>query len=419
MNVLMLSWEFPPKISGGLGVACFGLSRGLTGLKQNVRVTVVIPEASGHEDSRFADVYGIKEVVNGGKCSGSGRGARGATLARSGNTNEWTQRSASEDNTVSGRRRVRIGKKHAYSSGHKTGAQEFAARLGESSLLFREFDVIHAHDWLTFDAGLNIKAVTGRPLVAHVHSTEWDRAGESVDKDIVGIERRGMDGADRIVAVSNLTRLSLIERYAQNAEKIVTIYNGCENEGEYRWKQRTTDRKRVSFIGRITRQKSPESFLRAAYHIAQQRDDVEFVMAGDGDLRTMMIRMANTLGLDEVLTFPGFLRSEQVAALLRASDVYVMPSVSEPFGIGALEAINAGVPVVVSRHAGITEVIRSAHTIDWWDVDAQVEGIQSILDDPQRAESVAARCAHEAAGLSWRNAAERLLYQYGILLAAP
>jgi glycogen synthase len=415
MNVLMLSWEFPPKIFGGLGIACFGLSKAITEIRPEVSVTVVLPEVTGGEDRRYVNVIAASDLHSGSRntidsdCNRRSASMHDPIIApASPGVSRDRHFPGQKANTSTSSERAGGG----YSRHNKTRVSQFAQLVSANSACCGRFDLIHAHDWLTFEAGLMLKCAYGKPLVAHVHSTEWDRAGEHGDSEIIDIERRGLDGADRIIAVSNFTRRTLIERYQQRPNKISTVYNGIETKVRCGGKRAPSSKKRVSFIGRITRQKAPECFIRAAHRVLQHRHDVEFIMAGDGDLLEMMVRMARSLGLDGVVTFPGFLGRDEVRGLLESSDVYVMPSISEPFGIAALEAIDAGVPVIVSRHAGITEVVRSAPRIDWWDVDAQAEIILDFLNYPERARRSATRCAQEAGSLSWVNAAEMILLQY-------
>ncbi len=228
---------------------------------------------------------------------------------------------------------------------------------------YEEFDIVHAHDWMTYPAGIAVAALSKKPLVIHVHSTEFDRSGEHVNQMIYDIERMGMERADKIIAVSYFTRNIIISRYGISGDKVEVVYNGVERNGN--WSNLTDtgikrEEKIVLFLGRITMQKGPEYFLQAAKKVIEVMDNVKFVMAGSGDLIHKSIEMAAHLGIGHKVLFTGFLRGEDVQKIYKMADLYVMPSVSEPFGIAPLEALDHDVPVIISKQSGVSEVLMHA-----------------------------------------------------------
>jgi len=226
------------------------------------------------------------------------------------------------------------------------------------------FDVIHAHDWMTYPAGIAVAQLSGRPLIVHVHSTEFDRSGENVNQMIYDIERAGMHAADKVITVSNFTRNIIIDRYGVSPQKIEVVYNGIESNGngdrQYSEIGIKKGERIVLFLGRITMQKGPEYFLLAAKKVLEAMEDVRFVMAGSGDMMHRAVEMAAGLGIGGKVMFTGFLRGEQVRKIYKMADLFVMPSVSEPFGLVPLEALENDVPVIISKQSGVAEVLTHA-----------------------------------------------------------
>ena len=221
-----------------------------------------------------------------------------------------------------------------------------------------KFDVIHAHDWLTYYAGIAAKRVSGKPLVVHMHATEYDRSGENVNQVVYDIERSGMAAADKVIAVSNLTRKIVIEKYNINPDKVVTVHNAVRfADGNKVFEERGISDKIVTFLGRITYQKGPDYFVEAAAKVLQKVPNVHFVMAGSGDLFNHVVKRVAKLGIADRFHFTGFLKGDEVHRMFDMSDVYVMPSVSEPFGISPLEAMKSNVPVIISKQSGVAEVL--------------------------------------------------------------
>jgi glycosyltransferase involved in cell wall biosynthesis len=298
--------------------------------------------------------------------------------------------------------------------GDLVGKIEEYARRCQQVVEGEEFDVIHAHDWVTFPAAMAIASRSGRPLVVHVHSTEFDRSGERVNPAVREIERLGVHAAGAVIAVSRLTKNVLVERYNLSPTKVRVVYNGIDSDGPPARRPADAGRdKVVLFLGRLTMQKGPEFFIRAAGRVLQKMDGVKFVMAGWGDLGPRAVEQAAAMGLGSSVRFAGFLRGAEVRRAYRMADVYVMPSVSEPFGLTALEAIQNGLPVVLSRSSGVAEVLpRGALKVDFWDVDEMANKIVSLLSRPEMAEDLRRQAEEEARGLTWDRAALQCLQVY-------
>ena len=277
-----------------------------------------------------------------------------------------------------------------------------------------EFDVIHAHDWLTYLAGIAAKELTGKPLVVHVHATSYDRGSEDqIDTRVLGIERRGMLAADKVVTVSDLTRNIVINKYGIDPSKVVTVHNAVDFSGrENIHVERGVSDKVVTFLGRITFQKGPEYFIEAAAKVLKRTEHVRFVMAGSGDMMNRCIRHVARLGISDRFHFTGFLRGDDVQKMFALSDVYIMPSVSEPFGISPLEAMRTGVPSIISKQSGAAEVLNYAFKVDFWDVDAIADKIYALLKYPALSDFSARVGYDEVNTLKWNNATAKLKAVY-------
>ena len=427
----MFGWEFPPHIAGGLGTACYGMTRGLA--RNGVEVVFVMPRAYGDEDQRFVRVVNASDVETIGTrdhefseellekvsfihidsnmlpyISPEEYAAYHDEFVRSGRTHEWTD--------VWKQRYTFSGKYGANLMEEVARYAMVAAQVAKD--LEGQFDVIHAHDWLTYFAGIAAKRVSGKPLVVHMHATEYDRSGENVNTQVYAIERAGMHAADRVIAVSNLTRNIVINRYGIPAEKVVTVHNAVRfGESEDAVPERAVKDKVVTFLGRITYQKGPDYFVEAAAKVLQRVPDVRFVMAGSGDLMNHVVRRVAQLGIADRFHFTGFLKGGEVQRMFRLSDVYVMPSVSEPFGISPLEAMRSGVPVIISRQSGVAEVLDYAIKVNYWDVDALADAIYGLLTYPALGRMFASKGLEEVTGLKWTNAAAKIKTVYETVVA--
>jgi len=422
----MFGWEFPPHIAGGLGTACYGMTRGLA--RNGVEVVFVMPRAYGDEDQRFVRVVNASDVETIGTrdhefseellekvsfihidsnmlpyISPEEYAAYHDEFVRSGRTHEWTD--------VWKQRYTFSGKYGANLMEEVARYAMVAAQVAKD--LEGQFDVIHAHDWLTYFAGIAAKRVSGKPLVVHMHATEFDRSGENINRRVYAIEKAGMQAADRVIAVSELTRRIVIGKYGIPADKVVTVHNAVRfGESEEAAPERAVKDKVVTFLGRITYQKGPDYFVEAAAKVLKRVPDVRFVMAGSGDMMNHVIRRVARLGIADRFHFTGFLRGEDVHRMFQLSDVYVMPSVSEPFGISPLEAMRSNVPVIISKQSGVAEVLDYALKVDYWDVDALSDAIYALITYPALAKMFAEKGLDEVTGLKWDNAAAKIKAVY-------
>lgn len=419
MKVLMFGWEFPPHISGGLGTACYGLTKGLAEHK-DVDVAFVVPKAYGDEDQSAMKLIGANNV----------------SIAKKNVSFADIQKKIEYYEVESGMvpytdpeefwkmKTETTSKKTRFVETNNEGKLEFSGKYGQN-LLYEIYkyslvaeviardtncDVIHAHDWLAYPAGIAAKEVSGKPLVIHVHATDFDRSGGSVNPQVYEIEKKGMDAADKIITVSNLTRNIVIEKYGIPAEKVTTVYNAVEpvsQEEKVRLKKGVND-KIVTFLGRITMQKGPEYFVEAANLVLQKMSNVRFIMAGSGDMMNAMIHRAASLKITDRFHFTGFLKGDDVFDMFRMSDVFVMPSVSEPFGIVPLEAMQSNVPVIISNQSGVSEILRFAIKTDYWDTYAMADAIFGLLNYPALHKMFVEYGKKEVDSLRWKNSAKNV-----------
>ncbi len=431
MRVLMFGWEFPPHISGGLGTACFGLTRALA--KQQVDIVFVVPRLKSAPEALHLKLI-----------SASGTPVSAAVLRKF----EQTVKEIWEDRLT-----VRplestlfpyaTPESYAEQVRHQTARKEFAESESASTVVslldfsgdygtdlmaevFRysqagaalaareKFDVIHAHDWMAFPAGLMARDISGKPLVLHVHSLEYDRSGQNVNVDVARIEKNALEAADRIIAVSHYTRSLIISQYGIAPDKIDVVHNAVSRkEARSVYRAQTNPREKlVLFMGRMTFQKGPDYFIEAAALILKKLPAVRFVMAGSGDMLPRMIQRAAQLRIGNRLHFTGFLKGSAVEQMYARSDLYVMPSVSEPFGIAPLEAMLYDVPVLLSRQSGVTEVLRNALKVDFWDIREMANQIIAVLQHPRLAAEVVRNCREELRAIHWEKSAEAVLNIY-------
>ncbi len=415
----MFGWEFPPHITGGLGTACYGLTRGLSHV-EDLDVLFVVPKAYGDEDQSAIQLVGANNV--------SIR-QRKIDFKKFQKEMEYIEVDTHiipyvdpEDYWKLTKVKVEGEKKivHTNEEGKIDFSGKYGANLLEEIANYalvagviaqdNEFDVIHAHDWLAYPAGIAAKEASGKPLVVHVHATDFDRSGGSVNPAVYEIEKRGLDAADKVITVSNLTRNIVIEKYGISPDKVVTVYNAVEPKemSVENPIKKNKDEKIVTFLGRITMQKGPEYFIEAAYRVLQKMDNVRFVMAGSGDMMEKMIRRAAELKITDKFHFTGFLKGEEVFTMLRMSDLYVMPSVSEPFGISPLEAMQSNVPVLISYQSGVAEILNHAIKTNFWDIDAMADAMYGVLKYPSLKTMFQRHGKSEVEALKWEDSAERV-----------
>jgi glycogen synthase len=422
MRVLMFGWEFPPHISGGLGTACFGLTNGLA--KHNIEVLFVVPKAYGDESQEAVRLLNASDVTIDIKDEAVLNFWDKITYMEIGSNlipyvgPEEFQRLVEEETTSSETITNNVlSTRFEFSGKYGKNLMEEVSRYAMVAAVMatqQEFDVIHAHDWLTYSAGVAAKYATGKPLVVHMHATEFDRSGENVNQDVFRIEQFGMREADYVIAVSNLTRNTVIERYGIDPNKVITVHNAVEPADKSDWHDvhAAVNEKIVTFLGRITYQKGPEYFVEAARLILKKEPNVRFVMAGSGDMLNKMIQQVARLRMGSRFHFTGFLRGENVDRMYAMSDVYVMPSVSEPFGIAPLEAIRNNAPVVISKQSGVAEILTHALKVDFWDTEALADCIYGLLKYKAMNKMFHRYGKAEVENLKWENAALKVVDVY-------
>ena len=389
----MFGWEFPPYNSGGLGVACLGLTRALTQL--GAEIIFVMPKKLDIQSPWarivFANiegvaVYGVDSALR-PYISGStyGQEQSGSQGVYRWNLFEEVTRYAAQGSKI---------------------AQE------------ENFDVIYAHDWLSFGAGMEAKRISGKPLIVHVHATEFDRCGgeTGINRDVYEIEKRGMEVADSVIAVSEFTKKIIIGRYGIPEYKVRVVYNGIDettapsgsSELPRLRSLKAAGYSIVLFLGRITLQKGPDYFVHAAKKVIDHDPRVIFVLSGAGDMERTVVELAASLGIAEKVLFSGFLEGPERHEMYKTADLFIMPSVSEPFGITPLEAMRLGTPTLISKQSGVSEVVRHALKVDFWDVDEMANKILAVVGHHGLRQSLAENAMREAENLTWVHAARKI-----------
>ncbi len=420
MKVLMFGWEFPPHISGGLGTACYGLVKGLVHHEQDI--IFVVPKLWGDEEP-------MADFVNASDVSIDYREKRFKNIWKNLTYLEVSsflvpylgpeEFQKFTDHSLHDRMDIEdsiFSNKFEFSGKYGNDLLMEVARyalVASQIALVKDHDVIHAHDWLSFPAGIAAKEISGKPLIAHVHATEYDRSGESVNMPVYDIERAGMHAADHVVAVSQLTKNIIIKKYGVHPEKISVLHNAVLDASIIvSTSKKKVPEKIVTFLGRITFQKGPEYFVEAAYKVINRDPNVRFVMAGSGDLMNRMVDRVAELGLGTKFHFTGFLKGNDVDEMYAISDVYVMPSVSEPFGISPLEAVRHNTPVIISKQSGVAEVLKNAIKIDFWDIDAMADAIFGLLHYDGISKMFRELGSEELKKLKWEHVAAKLVTIY-------
>lgn len=409
MKALMFGWEFPPHILGGLGTASYGLTKGMS-LQPDMEITFVIPKPWGDEDQSFLKIIGAcntpvawREVY-------------------------WDYVSERLSKYMDPQEYYNL-RDHIYGDfnylhTNDLGCIEFSGRYPDNLLeeinnysivagviaRTHNYDIIHSHDWLTYPAGIHAKNVLGKPLVIHVHATDFDRSRGKVNPQVYQMEKNGMDYADHIICVSELTRRTVIEKYHQDPAKVTTVHNAVEplSAEIVAIEPHKGKDKVVTFLGRITMQKGPEYFVEAAARVLEKARHIRFVMAGSGDMMERMIYLAAERGISDKFHFTGFLKGKQVYEMLKRSDVYVMPSVSEPFGISPLEAMQCSIPTIISKQSGCAEILDKAVKVDYWDVEGMADAIYSICTYDAMSEFLSREGKEEVDNIKWEYAGQKV-----------
>ncbi|MFA5541227.1 MAG: glycosyltransferase family 4 protein [Bacteroidales bacterium] len=424
MKILMFGWEFPPHITGGLGTACYGITKALA--KTGNEIVFIVPKSYGDEPEDYTRILSASEIdidlsqeyirqywenisyieVNSKLVPYLGLDDYYNVINQGSNKREIDFNYSSKRYEFSGK----------YGSTLFDEVEKYALVAG-SIAKNTEFDIIHAHDWLTYKAGVVAKAFSGKKLVIHVHATEFDRSGENINQAVYDIERYGMDNADHIIAVSDYTRNIVINRYGQSPDKVTTIHNGADSfESVNIEREKNFNEKIVTFLGRITFQKGPDYFIEAADKVLKVDKNVRFVMAGSGDMLNRMIALVAKKRISKHFHFTGFLKGQDVNRMFSLSDVYVMPSVSEPFGISPLEAMSSNIPVVISKQSGVSEVLKYAIKVDFWDTDSMADAIYGLLNYPSLSKMFIKNGKQEVESIKWDDNAISLNRVYNNLI---
>ena len=424
MNVLMFGWEFPPNISGGLGTACYGIVKGLSEC-DDIHIKFVVPKSHGNElQANNLQLISADQITVGRETKLGSNWSKVSFLHVESKLSpyltpesylEVIQKSQEKKEEIVSvmSKGIRIPFSGKYGPNLFDEINKYAL-VAQTIASETHFELIHAHDWLTFPAAIAAKKVSGKPLILHVHSTDFDRSGGAINSEIFNIEKQGFDQANKIIVVSNLIKNRLTEQYHIPSEKIITIYNGIDAK-DYKpeeWKRRIRKEKIVTFLGRITIQKGPEYFVDVARMVVRRMKNVHFVMAGNGELRDRIVELSVKYGISDRFHFTGFLNKEDVAEMLRRSDLFIMPSVSEPFGIVPLEAMQANVPVIISLQSGVSEVIRNVVKTDFWDVHAMADAVHGILKHKKLSKVLITEGKQEVSKLSWEQPARQINQVY-------
>lgn len=398
MKVLMFGWEFPPFNSGGLGTACFGLAKALS--SNGVELIFVLPKTLNVKSDQFKIRFaekGFKITIR----------SLDYLLKPYINSTIYKEQQIEKPKGIYGQ--DLFAEIERYGANARILAKEY------------NFDIIHAHDWMSFKAGIGAKQVSGKPLIVHIHSTEIDRTGGGdINPEIFRIEKEGMEIADSIIAVSKLTKDILVNSYGIAPEKIHVVHNGIDI---YEYPPIDTDdaaivklkeggNKIVLFVGRITLQKGPDYFLKAAKKVLEFYSDVYFVITGSGDMERSIINEAAALGISDRVLFAGFLRGEELNRIYRSADLFVMSSVSEPFGITALESVVNGTPVLVSKQSGVREVLTHVLTVDFWNVDEMANQILAVLNYDSLKLTLRTNGLEQVKNINWAAAAKKCVDIY-------
>jgi glycogen synthase len=399
MKVLMFGWEFPPNNRGGLGTACYGLTKSLA--KKGVNILLVLPKGkSEHDHLRMIttnDLYVDNRKIK--------LKAVDSLLVPYMNESEY-------DISL-----------NALKNSGGAGGELYGKNLFEevdryaqkASLIanFENFDFIHCHDWMTYRAGINAKKASGKPLIVHVHATDFDRTGGNPNQKVYDIEREGMHNADKVIAVSNYTRNMIISHYGVEPSKVEVVHNGVERKSrKSRQSKISKDDKLVLFLGRLTLQKGPDYFMEAAHRVSQIMPDTKFVVAGSGEMYGRMVNRAAELGLGKNVLFTGHLTGEDIDKAYQMADLYVMPSVSEPFGITPLESLRNSTPALISKQSGVSEVLTNVLKVDFWDIDEMTNKIVSVLSYSSLKDSLVENGLRDIDKITWDQAAEKCVHVY-------
>lgn len=439
MKILMFTWEFPPLISGGLGMACYGMVKAL--LSQGIKIDLVLPtrEQVYFPMREESDVDTLPTVFIDPVLQKEYSSLKFSTMTERLEYLGVTQHPESYYSLAEIKEYSGTVKREIWFSEHTTLEekelwQEMTTNLiGEEDLMRKvqeytlraerfartlDYDLIHVHDWLTYPSGMLAKKISGKPLVVHIHATEFDRAGGPGDERVHKIEYAGMTYADKVIAVSKYTAQMIMSRYRIDTGKIRIIHNAFSLPSDSIMTQKRIFKgPTVLFLGRITLQKGPDYYLEVADKVLSVHPEARFILAGTGDMSRHLLRRSAAMRLKNKFLFTGFLNRKQVERILRASDIYVLPSVSEPFGISPLEAMAFGITSIISKQSGVAEVVHHAFKIDYWDVDLWADTINHLIENPEKCRKIGLDGMHEVNRIQWDEAAEKIRHLYSTMLA--
>ena len=393
VKVLMFGWELPPFNSGGLGTACYGLTKSLA--KKNIEITFVLPRKVPLHFNFLKLVFGDNDIF----------------FSESRLYTAYSTKNKINFNLIPNKNDFKL---HSL-----IDEVNHYAEIAERIVKTENFDIIHAHDWLTFKAAIVAKKISKKPLVVHIHATEFDRTGgNNCNQQVYEIEKQGMEKADLVITVSDFIRRKVIEKYFIDPKKVVTVHNGAEFES-YELEKASEMSKRnkvVLFLGRLTIQKGPDYFIYAAKKIIEHMDNVIFLVVGSGDMENFLMEKTAELGISDKVFFTGFLRGNDLIKAFQMADVYVMPSVSEPFGLTPLESLHCKTPVIISKQSGVSEVLNHCLKVDFWNINEMANKIISVLNYPCLKEHLTENGLKEAKTITWDKSAEKCINIYNRFL---
>lgn len=439
MKILMFTWEFPPLISGGLGMACYGMVKAL--LELGIKIDLVLPtkEVVYFPLRQVSDVDALPAVFLDQTLHREFQSQKFTSVAErleyigiSGRPESYIQLDEVRDMMKSFSREQYL-REYEVGSEREVWEDMTANLIGDEDLIQKvqeytlraerfarelDYNLIHAHDWLTYPSGMLAKKISNKPLVTHIHATEFDRAGGPGDERVHKIEHAGMIFADRVIAVSQYTAQMIMSRYRIDTAKINIVHNAFTLNSETEIaKKRIFKGPTVLFLGRITLQKGPDYFLEVAERVLKAHPEARFIMAGSGDMSRKLLRRSAYKRLQNKFLFTGFLKRDQVEDILQASDIYVLPSVSEPFGISPLEAMAFGITSIISKQSGVSEVVNHAFKIDYWDVDLMAATINHLIENPEERLKMGLEGMQEVNKIHWNKAAEEIRNVYSSVLS--
>ncbi|MGV8150271.1 MAG: glycosyltransferase family 4 protein [Candidatus Woesearchaeota archaeon] len=417
MKVLMLGWEFPPFFAGGVGIVCYELTKAFS-KRNDIQITYVMPYGPKDLHSDHVRLLAADNIVPNSKIQIK---KISSLLGAYMSPQEYLEQLKKIQSTHMKQSNEEIDKDNTFRL-YGSNLLEEVYRFAEKIKILaseEEFDIIHAHDWTTFPAAIALKELTGKPLVVHIHITEFNKSGgNGVNQQLYEIEKEGMQKADAVIAISHLVKDICIRHYSVPEYKIRVIHNANigMNETSPHYSEMKRYHKIVLFAGRITLQKGPEYFIEAAKKVCKYRDDVKFIMAGSGDMLNRMIEKATSLGIGDKFIFHGFYNRDDAEKFFSMADVFVMPSVSEPFGVVPLEAMIKRTPTIVSKQSGVSEILNHTLKVDFWDIDEMANKILALLNYSPLHTEISSQGYNEAKSLTWDAPAQKCIDLYNMLM---